>query len=189
MSTTTNNINQKSARAQGDIVAGSKTELHLHAAQTSSVVERLLAKLEDEMTNSAKVRDTIEALKRFYEKKAVDGVVGLEAKLIAGGRADEIYDALEKKEMFSKALEAWSLYASAQQIFVYLLAKAEHEFSMNIHPQVEALEVHEINLLVTERIVIPTVNECGASVFAMNHAMAMGMLYWLSEQCFVRWHK
>ncbi|WP_368039360.1 MULTISPECIES: ABC-three component system protein [unclassified Tardiphaga] len=35
----------------------------------------------------------------------------------------------------------------------------------------------------------PTVSECGASVFEIDHNTALGMVYWLAEQCFVRWHR
>lgn len=184
-------INQKNAEAGGDITGGNKTVttvIHNHAP-SNSVVERLLQKLNLEMESNAHVRDTIETLSRYYEKRSHDGVDGLEAKLAAADRADETLLALEKKEMFSKALERWSLYSSAQEIFVHLLAKAEHEFSLNVFPQIGDLKQHEINQLVTDKIVNPIVDECGASVFQMNHGTAMGMLYWLAEQCFVRWHK
>jgi hypothetical protein len=91
--------------------------------------------------------------------------------------------------MFVKLLEKWSLYASAQEIFAYLLAKAEYEFNYLIYPKIAESNVVEINQLVQELIVVPTIQECGTSVFTLNHGVAMGMLYWLAEQCFVRWHQ
>jgi hypothetical protein len=81
------------------------------------------------------------------------------------------------------------LYASAQEIFAYLLAKAEHEFSYIIHPQIPNLDPVAVNQLVNDRIVTPTLEECGCSVFTLNHAVVMGMIYWLAEQCFIRWHQ
>ena len=81
------------------------------------------------------------------------------------------------------------MYASAQEIFAHLLAKAELEFSTHVLPQIDSLSEVEINEAITKRIVDPIVAECGTSVFKLNHATAMGMLYWLAEQCFVRWHK
>jgi hypothetical protein len=182
-------VNQSHANAQGgDIVAGHKTENHYHYAQ-SGVVGQLLEKLQIELDQSAQTRDTIERLQRFYKGRARDGIVGLEAKLVAAGRKDEYESALELKEMFAKLLEQWSLYASAQQIFVHLLARAEHQFRYEIEPQLGALSVVQINKLTTELIVNPTVHDCGSSIFEIDHNVAMGMVYWLAEQCFVRWHQ
>jgi hypothetical protein len=93
------------------------------------------------------------------------------------------------KEMFVKLLEKWSLYASAQEIFAYLLAKAEYNFNYLIHPKIDPANVVEINQLIHDKIVMPTIEQCGASVFTLNHGVAMGMLYWLAEQCFIRWHQ
>ena len=93
------------------------------------------------------------------------------------------------KEMFAKLLDQWSLYASAQQIFVFLLARAERQFNDIILPQVPVLDAVGINKLTNELIVEPAVIECGASVFELDHNTALGMVYWLAEQCFVRWHK
>ena len=81
-----------------------------------------------------------------------------EAKLDASGRQGELRAAMEKKEMFAKLLERWSLYASAQQIFVHLLARAEHEFNYNIYPKIESLQPVQVNELVTDKIVSPIVN-------------------------------
>lgn len=185
-----NQIDQSGAAAGGDVVAGNKySTTYISNGGPISVIDTLLVKLQAEIDENAETRHKIESLLYYYEKKSVDGVDGLEAKLIAGGRKNETFFALEKKELFAKSMERWSLYASAQEIFVYLLAKVEHEFSMHIHPQVGTLPSHQINEIVTKKIIEPVVAECGATIFKMNHALAMGMVYWLAEQCFIKWHK
>lgn len=187
----TTRIDQRGASAGEDVVAGNKTVNHLYPPTTRypGIVEQLLEKLQSEMTKNAEVRHTVESLQYFYESRAKDGIIGLEAKLIAGGREHELYLALAKKEQFVKLLEKWSMYASAQEIFAYLLAGAEYQFSMFVHPKIGKLDQTDINELVDERIVAPTIVECGTSVFTLNHSLVMGMIYWLAEQCFVRWHK
>jgi hypothetical protein len=187
----TMSVTQKGAKAAGDIVAGDKTiENHFHAPNGPvGVVGQLLAKLQIEVDNDEKVRHTIEALTRFHMKRSQDGIDGLEAKLAAGGRIGEYFAALEKKEMFVKLLEKWSLYASAQEIFVYLLAQAEHHFNLTVYPQIPGLNQAQVNGLVDHLIVVPTIEQCGTSIFVLNHNVCMGMIYWLAEQCFVRWHQ
>lgn len=113
---------------------------------------------------------------------------GLEAKLNAAGRSSSYIDAIEKKEMFVKLLERWSLYHSAQQIFVHILAKAEIEFNGVVYLQIPNKTEAEINTLVIDRIVGPIVEECGYELIEMSHNIVQGMIYWLAEQCFIRWH-
>jgi len=182
-----NSVKQQDVTAHGDVVGRDKIEQHFHPGQ-AGIVEQLLKKLDDEVAKNEKVKETIETLAYYYNRRSADGVDGLEAKLEAGNRKSEIMSAFEKKELFVKLLEKWALYASAQKILAYLLAKAEHEFNYNIHPQIGKAEVDKINALVTEKIVEPIVSECGHTIFGITHAVAMGIVYWLAEQCYVRWH-
>jgi len=185
-------IDQSSARAHGNIAGRDiihATTNNYAAPRAPGAVEQLLKELQDEIDNDRKVCDLIGRLERFYKHRAHDGVIGLEAKLRAVGREASYADAIEMKEMFAKLLEQWSLYESAQKIFVHLLARAERQFNDIILPRMPDLDVAGVNKLMNELIVEPTVNECGASVFEIDHNTAMGMIYWLAEHCFVRWHK
>ena len=187
-------VDQSHASAHGDIAARDIYKINKHfgdksAPRAAGIVEQLLHRLNDELKNDQKVQNTIEKLQRFYKNKPYDGIAGLEAKLKHAGREATYDDAIEMKEMFVKLLHQWSLYASAQQIFVYLLARTERHFNDIILPQIPALDTAQVNTLVNELIVEPTVQECGASVFEIDHNTALGMVYWLAEQCFVRWHK
>jgi len=184
-------VDQSHADAARDIVGRdiNNTTINNAAPLAAGVVEQLLQKLHAEREQDQRARETIDRLQRYYIQRAHDGVLGLEAKLKQAGREQSYVDAIEMKEMFVKLLEQWSLYASAQQIFVYLLARAERQFNDMILPQISTLGVVGVNQLMSELIVEPTVKECGASVFAIDHNTAMGMIYWLAEQCFVRWHR
>ena len=153
------------------------------------MVGQLIQKLQSEIAQDVQVQHTIEALANFQARRSLDGIDGLEAKLIAGRREHEILAAYDKKEQFAKLLQRWSLYASAQEIFVCLLARAEYEFTHFVYPEISALSPTEINQIIHDRIIQTTINECGVDVFVLNHGTAMGMLYWLAEQCFIRWHK
>lgn len=182
-------VDQTGAKARGDIVGRDKIEQHVHAASAPPTkVEQLLRKLQAEVANNEHAKHTIEALAHFQKRRTHDGIDGLEAKLTAADRSDEFLSAIEKKELFAKLLERWSMYASAQEIFAHLLAKAEFEFTYVIQPQLTGISRVRANELVRDQIVVPMVEECGSTVFTLNHSTAMGMIYWLAEQCFVRWH-
>ena len=181
-------VNQKGARSGGDTVGRDKITYVQAPNSPPGRVESLLLKLREQVENNQEVQDIIDELARYHSRRSVDGIEGLEAKLEAGNRHHLYMDAIEKKEMFAKLLEQWSLYSSAQSIFALFLARAEVQFSQVIHPQIPSKSEAEINSLVLERIVDPIVAECGTDLFHMDHNIALGMVYWLAEQCFIRWH-
>lgn len=182
-------MSQSGSTVGGNQVLGDFNQTIVNeAGRAAGVVEQLLARLQAELDNDVTCSDTIRKLQRYHGGTAKGGVVGLGAKLEAADRTGELEDALEQKEMFVKLLEEFSLYASAQEIFVYLLAQAERVFNSEILPLVGEVDPVEINRRTNRLILDPVVRECGATVFQMDHLTAMGMLYWLAEQCFVRWH-
>jgi hypothetical protein len=184
-----NQTNQTGSAAGGDIVGRDKTTIHQYAPpRAPTIIEQLMQKLSHEMKTNQEIRHTIESLQFYYLRKSADGIDGLEAKLKAGDRHDEMLFAYERKEQFAKLLNKWSLYESAQEIFAYLLAKADHRFASAVQPKIKTCDQHEINQLVTQTIIEPLIEECGVGAFHLNHSIAMGMIYWLAEQCFVRWH-
>jgi hypothetical protein len=177
--------NQQGAKAGGSIVGRDYYNLE----PKKGVVEKLLLKLKQQYDCSEQTQTTMDELARYHIRRAADGIDGLEAKLKASGRFDSYDEAIEKKEMFVKLLESWSLYSSAQQIFVHILARAENEFTQVIYGQIPKKTIEEINTLVIDRIVNPIVEECGGDLMSVNHNLVQGMVYWLAEQCFIKWHR
>jgi hypothetical protein len=185
-------VDQSHAKARGDNVAGNKTSIGVlnqtNRPVRAGTLELLMEKLSDEMRDDKVTRDQIDTLQLYYKKRSHDGVDGLEAKLKHAGRDAEVLDAFEKKELFVKLLTRFSLYASAQEIFAYLLARAERRYKTTVLPMIGDLGVADIDNLISTAIVEPLVEEVGAGVFSVNDAIVLGMVYWLAEQCFVRWH-
>jgi len=183
---------QAGACAGGDLVGRDKitqVTLDLRRAVGASKIEALKARLIAEMERDKQVGAIIEELQHYHTRRRTsDGVEGLEAKLAAANREDELIEALEQKERFAKLLTKWSLYASAQEIFVHLLSLAVHEFQMSIRPLVGQLDRLSYNQLVTQKIIRPLMDEVGDCPLSMDALVTTGLYYWLAEQCFVRWH-
>lgn len=180
-------ISQQHSSAGGDIVGRDKFTTTYNSAPKGKI-EKLLVKLKEQYDGDHETQSIIDELARYHSRRAVDGVFGLEAKLEAADKADSFDDAIEKKEMFAKLLQKWTMYSSAQLIFAHILAKAEVEFTQVIYPQIPNKSEADINALVVDRIVNPIVEECGDDLLAINHNLVQGMVYWLAEQCFIRWH-
>ncbi len=183
-----NQADQRGARADGDIVGRDKIGTQHNHYGPSSKIERLLSKLRYQYENDDATQVTIDELMRYHTRRSPDGVEGLENKLAAANKSDSYFEAIEKKEMFSKLLERWSSFSSAQQIFVHILAKAETEFAQSVYPQISLTSESELNMIVIDRVVDPLVSECGDDLLGIDHNVVHGMIYWLAEQCFVRWH-
>lgn len=181
-----NKVSQQHSSAGGDIVAGDKVTTYNVAPK--SKIEKLLTKLQEQYDGDHETQSIIDELARYHSRRASDGIYGLEGKLDAAGKSDCFTDAIEKKEMFAKLLQKWTMYSSAQSKFSHILAKAEIEFTQVIYPQIPEKSEADINALVVERIVNPIVEECCDDLMAINHNVVQGMVYWLAEQCFIRWH-
>lgn len=181
--------NQKNSTAGGDIVGRDKVENHYHSVQRFSKLDKLKTKLQAEIDSEQTLDGYIDRLKSYQPIFPEDGVAGLEAKLERAGRGSQRMAALRMKERFAKLLERWSLYASAQEIFVHVLAVAEVRFSQYVSPQIGLLSPMELDEIVEQRIITPIVEDIGVEIFCMDHAEAMGLIYWLAEQCRIRWHQ
>ena len=153
-----------------------------------SPISAWMERLAEEVRSDAKVQRFIDTLQFYIERHSHDGIDGLEEKLKHSGRTTEVKMAVRKKELFTRLLTKYSMFESAQQIFAYMLSKVERDYAIYVLPNVGIASPTDIDVLIYERLVSPTVSEVGAGVFSVNAAIATGMVYWLAEQCYVRWH-
>ena len=181
-------VDQRKAQADGDMVAGNKVTYNQSAYRPKSV-EALLEKLKDQIDNNQHAQDTITELARYHVRRSADGIDGLENKLEAAKLSHIYLDAIDKKERFAKLLETMSLYSSAQSIFAIFLAQVENEFMYVVYPEIPNKSESEINTMIIERIVKPICAESDCEVMHVDYDTVFGMVYWLAEQCFIRWHK
>lgn len=181
-------VNQKGASAGGDNVAGNKVTITNVYSGAAPILQQLWDKLAEEMRTEATTKDWVDSLQFFREKIAPDGIAGLEEKLKHSGRDSDTLMAMLQKEMFVKLLTRYELFGAAQEILAFCLHRIQHEFDTFISPRLGELSKAEIDAIISERIVYPVVNDCGAGVFQLNPGLVLGMIYWLGEQCFVRWH-
>ena len=121
----TSTVDQRSASALGDVIAGNKTEYNNHFSKRRTQIDGWLDKLAEELRGSVEMRDLVDSLQYYFQLQPYDEIVGLEAKLDHAGRSAHKRSALRKKEAFSKLLEQWRSYPAAQEIIAYFLTKIE----------------------------------------------------------------
>lgn len=188
-------INQSGASAGQDVVAGNKvTNIVLpkvDAEVGQAKLEALVIELQKAIEEDDTIGHMVRSLEYFHRKRdAKDGIIGLEAKLIAGKRDWYMDDAIDQKLEFERLLEEWSYYGSAQEILALLLAKVQRNFKLLAVPYLNDVEPHLLDKMVDQQVLEPIIAECALiPQFEINLTTALGMLYWLAEQCLVRWHK
>lgn len=157
----------------------------------NSQVPGLLKRLDSEMSQEdVCIEGFIDDLQMFQDRRSSSTLVGLEAKLKAAERDDQLESAELKKEHFAKLLAKWQHYPSAQKIFALFLARINDVFENHIAPHATALDRQEIDNIIDEKIIEPTLNDMGAGFehFTINHSHVRGMIYWLADRCYVRWN-
>lgn len=195
---------QKGVAAGNDVIGANKFEVSNLTINIPPIVTPnpppvvpgylLINKLVDELR--AAIKDDEEAKRtvdnlQIYKRdgQTGDGVVGLEGKLKVVGRGGELEGALDQKQLFVELLEKWSYYASAQEIFAHLLARMRRCFNTKILPYIPDSAASDIDALVDSEVVEPILDECSQiPQFTVNSDVALGMYYWLADQCYVRWH-
>jgi len=189
-------VDQSRSKVGGDQVAGHKFEgdlnqtfnVELPRPRKAGRIEALINRLREEMANKVEIQHTMESLSRFERRVAADEVVGLRAKLQTGGRASEYNFAINDKEDFTKLLVRMQRYGAAQEILGLILAEIDFKHRNIIEPRIGELNKTQINKLVEVEIIRPIIEQLDVTEFGMTHSMAMGMIYWLAERCYVKWH-
>ena len=143
-----------------------------------------------EISGNHKMEGFIDDLQMFQDRRAVEDVVGLDEKLKTADRGDQVPGAQMKKELFQKLLTRLQHYPSAQELFAYFLARINDVFENLISPHATQLIRQEVDQIIEEKIVQPTIADMGSGFehFTLTHAHIRGMIYLLADRCFVRWH-
>ena len=155
----------------------------------STYLQELYRRYEDEKSSNPEFKELCEELD--YLNSIIDGeVIGLEKKLEDGGREKLLAYAFDVKDRFHRKLMKTSQYSLiAQDINVYLLAKVRSSFMREIYTLICQNDSDEkINLLITERIIKPVQEDLGIDLFRYNEDDIMGMIFFLTGNCHIKWN-
>lgn len=155
-----------------------------------SQVNRLLKLLSDQISKDESMVGFVDDLQFFIDHRDGETVVGLKQKLEHCGRGAIFSDAKKKKELFAKLLMRFERFSSAQQLFAYIMAMIHETFDTKIIPSTSILSPHDIDAMIDAEIVdkiLADVGE-GSDHMTLNRTHIKGMIYWLADKCYVRWH-
>ncbi len=97
---------------------------------------------------------------------------------------------MKKKEFFVKLLFKFQEFSSAQELFGYFLGHMYDVFDEKICPFVDTMTYQEVQDIVEKDIIDKLLIDIGSgsSQMLVNKTHLRGMIYWLADKCFVRWH-
>ncbi|NNU33699.1 hypothetical protein HK413_05235 [Mucilaginibacter sp. S1162] len=155
----------------------------------SAYLEDLYLKFEVEKNANPELKALCDELNFLNTQVQNEKVIGLEAKLIAGNKQPIVDYALELKQKFYMKLMRTSQYSMvAQDINIYILSKIKRTFIMEIFTMICAGESElKINMLIAERIINPVKTDLGINLFKYTEEDIMGMIFYLTGNCHIKW--
>lgn len=157
----------------------------------NSQVALLLRRMDQEMRSKTVYNGYIDELQMLVSNRENSEFRGLEEKLEAVGRKEELEDAEFDLQIFEMILDKLTHYPSAQKLFFYFLSRILNVFRSQIMPKTANLDRSEVEAIIEEHIVKPTLAEMddvgGYEHLLLTHSHVRGMIYWLAERCHIRW--
>ena len=180
----TNNIenNIEKNLIGGDLVCGDKYE----APSPAGSLRDMLSKLTKECMQDPNFKEYVDRLNHFLKQNQYNQR-NLETKLREAGKPEEIDEALELKEKFTKFLTKNSLSAVAQEAYAKVLCKLKISYESNVKPLIKS-QASEIDI---DAAVYKVINEIHAdlqgTLLESDHCQIKGMLYFLTGNCHIEW--
>jgi hypothetical protein len=182
-------IRQEGNQAGGNI-AGRDNIIVEAAPRPENALARLFRRLKEEVADDQRLTEYIRELEIFTRHVDTEEVVGLEGKLKAAGRDDQLDMAMAMKEMVFSQLRDNIFSPTFQQIYATLLGKVFEEFETWVKSAIIAGKSRqEIDEIVNLKIIHPIMGEiesCG-DYGGVTPQTIRGMIYFLTGNCHIRW--
>ena len=152
-------------------------------------LKELYKRFEEERKQNKLFNQILEELDVFQRQKDNETVVGLEAKLKAANKPDELIDmAMELKEIYAKKLEKNKFFESAQRINIYLLGYARTQFVTFVYPSIkDGCSEDKVNILMNQYVIQPMLSMLEGNTYGFTPQDIHGILYFLTGNCFIKW--
>lgn len=169
-------------QAQGNMTInnnGSKSKLTL-----------LFEKLNEEFNDQNQIQDIVDELQSYTNER---DVIGLEQKLIDGGKPHLFESVSWFKQEYVKKLEKFQFYPSAQKIHALVLAAVLEKFWNHVSPLIRSnSDESEILAAISEKVVRPVfelIESTGCEdIMGLSSVDINGMVYYLTGKCHIKWN-
>ena len=174
----------KYSHVSGDVVQGNKNINQAPLLPLEKAIHSIL----DNVDENPELEDIIEELAEYITSRPDREVIGVEQKLINGGRRDLLHNAVHLKNKFERIIAKKQMSPVDQKIYVHVLAIISSTFDNKIRPLILAKKLKpEIDRAIHEEIINPVYQ----SIVGFNQQITAdhvaGMLYFLTGKCHLVW--
>jgi len=181
-----NNVKQTGNRAGGDVIGGDKITIATRRTPITELNERYIAASGDEEG----LDGFIDALQHYWNKAANGDIRPLAQKLTESHRADAIADGERLKEQATKTILRFQTSRAAQELLSHVLAELYGRFMFDVKPSIQAgAERWVVDSLISEKVIGATLNELEDNVLGLRRTDLIGLVYFLTGNCHIRWDK
>jgi hypothetical protein len=156
-----------------------------------SKLGQLYQRLKAEARDDAQLSDYISQLEIFTRVVKDEEVVGLDGKLNAAERIDQLDMAMAMKERIYAQLRENMFSKTFQTIYAIIMSKIWEEFTTHVRPAISAgASKQEVDMLINKHVVKPIAAELDtcAEYDGVATTDVRGMLYFLTGNCHLLWH-
>lgn len=164
---------------------------HTPAPAQDSKLSQLYRRLKAEAGEDRQLCDYIGQLEIFTRVVKNEAIVGLDGKLTAAERIDQLDMAMAMKERVYAQLRENMFSKTFQTIYAIVMAKIWEEFTTHVRPAISAGAVkQEVDILINTHVIKPIAAELDACAEYDGAATTdvRGMLYFLTGNCHLLWH-
>lgn len=182
-------INQENINTDGGDNAGRDLIKQIFISQRASRLNGLIKRFRDELRRSAQTEDKHPVIEH-YGTNIDRKIIGLEEKLKKASLSeDNITRAMIFKEIFYKTITERRFYKSGQEIYSELMNRVYHAFVVHVVPLIDQkASQNTINAEVS--VIIQNIaNEIGDNIDIVSIDQIEGIIYYLTGNCHLKWHK
>ena len=178
------------ATSAGDIAGGDidkSISIAINPTVPVSPLRKKIEQLKSDCLHDPNFSSCIQQLTHYLNPVNPLDQRDLKTKLSDAGRKDEIHEAEELKEAFTKILIKNNLSEQAQDAYVHILGKIKTHYESKVKPLIKVKaalpEVESSVLSVVETIY----SDLAGTPLEYDHRQIKGMLYFLTGNCHIDW--
>lgn len=153
-------------------------------------LEKAIKLIKEKIEEDPALVGIIEELAEYTTERPDRNIIGVEQKLIAGGREDSIKNALYLKNKFGRRLAKNQLSNIEQHIYAHILGVIEITFNQYVRPLIlNGSSKEDIDATIHNKIYEPVYKAIVGFDVTINMSQVAGMLYFLTGKCHLVWGK
>lgn len=153
-------------------------------------LEKAIQAIKEKIKEDSALEGIIEELAEYTTDRPDREVIGVEAKLIAGGRDDAIENAIYFKNKFERKLAKNQLSNVEQHVYAHVLGVIEMTFNQYVRPLILNGSGKEVvDATIHKEIYEPVYKAIVSFDVSIDMKHVAGMLYFLTGKCHLVWSK